>query len=157
MEPANKKACRRTVVQITITNASDFQDGLPYEQFVACMLARRKALFSATVLSQLSAEINKHDRRADDFSYNGRVLRAPFFQVGPTLMDCVRAQLLHDYEEYEVGNRYMFRFNRQALPFQQQFMMKFGSWTLRYCADRLFMDFAVFCALCVNVCVCIKV
>ena len=152
MEPVNKKACRRAVIQVTITNASQFQDGLPYEQFVACMLERRRALFSATVLQQLSAEINNHNQRAYDFSFNGIILKAPFFQVGPTLMDRVRAQLLRNYEEYEVGNRYMCRFNRQALPFEQQFIDKFGSsWTLRYCADKLFMEFVVLCTLFVSV------
>ena len=134
MEPVNKKACRRAVVQVTITNASHFQDGLPYEQFVACMLERRRALFSTTVLRQLQAEINRHNQRAEDFSYNGRVLKAPFFEVGPTLMDCVRAELFLEYETYEVGNRYTETFDQQALPFKQLFTQKFGSWRMQYYA-----------------------
>ena len=82
-----------------------------------------------------------------------------FIQVRPTLLDYIRVFV--NWEDFEAGSLFFDRINREDgrffpcyLTFKQRFAKRFGtSWTLRYCADRLFMDFAVFCALCVSVCI----
>ena len=100
------------------------------------------------MLSQLSAEIRAHEWRADDFSFNNKVLKAPFYEVGPTLLDCVRAELFTEYETYEVGNRFTKTFDQQALPFNELFTLKFGnSWKLQFCGVQVFLDFVKLCAL----------
>ena len=112
----------------------------------------------AHVMNRILLEEKKHDRRVEDFTFNGRIIYSSLYKAGPTLVDCIRLQLYTRYTTHD--NRKTNHLYRCSPRFKRRFITNFGaSWTLQYRAIQFFMHFAVLCSLTrsVYVCMCVIV
>ena len=84
------------------------------------------------VMDEIIAEERKHDRRVQDFTFNGKIIYSSFYEVGPTLVDCIRLQLYTRYSKHD--NRKTNHLYRLSRRFKARFFEKFGVFQLHYCA-----------------------
>ena len=84
------------------------------------------------VMDELLTEERKHEQRVRDFEYNGRIMYSSFYEVGPTLVDCIRLQLYTRYTTHD--NRTTKHVYRLSRRFKTRFYRIFGPFKLQYCA-----------------------
>ena len=84
------------------------------------------------MMDELLTKERKHDRRVQDFTFNGRIMYSSFYEVGPTLVDCIRLQLYKRYTTHD--NRKMNHLYRLSRRYKARFFELFGPFKLQYCA-----------------------
>ena len=84
------------------------------------------------VMDEILTEERNHDQRVQDFTFNGQIMYSSFYEVGPTLVDCIRLQLFTRYSKHD--NRTTNHVYRLSRRFKTAFFQKFGPFQLHYCA-----------------------
>ena len=84
------------------------------------------------VMDRILIEERNQDQRVQEFEYNGRIMYSSFYEVGPTLVDCIRLQLYTRYTTHD--NRKTNHLYRLSRRYKARLFRIFGPFNLQYCA-----------------------